>query len=98
MSKHNFLDCLCLSVYEGKIKQFCKLAEFDERKTKIVIEKFCHRKNIDVVAPLVAMSVDQLQDLMPQLCDQAFSCFSDNLNFFTAYEVLSIGGRYAKLK
>lgn len=98
MSKHNFLDCLCLSVNKRKIKEFCEFAEFNAWETTLILRKYCDRENIDIVAGELNMSVDQVQERAPHLCDRALSCFSNNLGFFTAPEVISMCGKYAKLK
>jgi hypothetical protein len=84
MPKLCFLHFVGKSVPKSRVREMCRLAEFDEIEARLILERFCSGKTIDQCD---FIPHDQQRTLLPSLNRRVRSWIQHNVGFFCLEEL-----------
>ena len=84
MPKLCFLYFVGRSVPKNRVREMCRLAEFDETETRLILERFCSGKT---VGQCDFLPEDQQRNLLPSLNRRVRSWIQHNTGFFCLDEL-----------
>ena len=87
MAKNWFLTYLGRAVVKSRVREMCDLMELDDIEKRLLLERFCGRKNM---GQCDFLSEDQQKKLVPSLDCRVQGWSAKNASFFTRGELRAL--------